>query len=126
MTASKAKPKVNDRERVLTQSVLAAAEGLQLRDKDLASVLGVSPSMVTNYRRHGAVLDEGKTPFHLGMAFIRIFRSLAGIVGTKPEHLRGWFHSENRDLGGMPAQLVTTPQGLYLTLQYLDANRAII
>ncbi len=126
MAKPKVKPKSNDRERVLTQSVLAAAEGLQLRDKDLAAVLGVSPSMVSNYRRHGAVLDEDKTPYHLGIAFIRIFRSLAGIVGTRPEHLRGWFHSENRDLGGTPSVLVTKPEGLYLTLQYLDANRAVI
>ena len=126
MPKAKVKPQASERERVLTEAVLAAAGELNLWDKDLAAVLGVSASKVSGLRKPGHYLEEGKTEFHFALAFVRIYRSLAGIVGTEPKHLAGWLHSDNQDLGGKPSELIREPQGLYLTLQYLDASRAVI
>lgn len=122
----KAKASGAERALVLSQAVLETAQLLGMKDKTLADVIGVSPGMISNLRHHGATLEEGKHPFEMALALIRVYRSLAGIVGPQEQHLRGWFNANNADLGGIPAELVRKPQGLFTTLTYLDSHRAVI
>ena len=122
----KAEKVASDRERVLTHAVLKTAEHLAMRDRDLAEVLGLSPGMISKMRNHGATLEDNRHPFQLAAALVRVYRSLAGIVGQEPAHIRAWFHAPNRDLDAAPADLVRHPQGLFTTLQYLDSHRAVI
>ncbi|MBB3048901.1 transcriptional regulator with XRE-family HTH domain [Litorivivens lipolytica] len=122
----KVKATKSERAAVVAEAVLETAHLLGMKDKTLAEVLGLSPGMVSNLRHGKAELEEGKHPFEMAVALIRIYRSLAGIVGLQEKHLRGWFNAHNADLGAVPAELVRKPQGLFTTLTYLDSHRAII
>jgi hypothetical protein len=59
------------------------------------------------------------------MLFIRLFRSLDAIVGSR-EAARNWLNSENLALSGKPVDLIKTSEGLVRTLHYLDASRGRI
>lgn len=116
---------VSDRERALTDAVLKTAELLNMKDREMAEVLGLSAGMISKMRKDDAALKERRHPFHMATALVRIYRSLAGIVGHDVQHIQAWFHAPNRDLDATPAELVRTPQGLFHTLQYLDNHRVL-
>jgi hypothetical protein len=105
---------------VLTKATLRAAASLDLTNAALAAALGVSGASVS---RLGATREirpdspEGER----ALLFLRAFRSLDALLGGGAA--RTWFHAENKDLGGVPARLVRSVEGLVNVLQYLDALR---
>lgn len=109
-----------ERREVLTKAVLRAAEKLTLSNTQLAGVLGVSPSTVSRMRE--APLNKPKST-ELGLLFVRVYRSLIGVVDSDQAAAQ-WMNSHNRRLGGQPADLIQTVTGLFRTLEYLDAMRA--
>jgi len=108
---------------VLTKATLRAASLLDLTDAQLARVLGLSPASVSRLRR-ARVIDPRSKEGEFAILFVRMYRSLDGLLGGTQEALRGWFHSLNHHLGGVPAELVQTIQGLVNVIEYLDAMRA--
>src|SRR5262245_24679896 len=106
---------------VLTRAALRAAERLGLAQKDLASLLGVSPSTVSRFGQRP--LDPRTKEGELALLFVRLYRSLDALVGGQDEAARSWMHSDNDHLGGPPARLVHTVTGLVHVLEYLDAMR---
>ena len=57
------------------------------------------------------------------MLFIRCYRALFALTGGDSKQMTHWMHTENRHIGGVPAQQVKTVQGLITVLEYLDAIR---
>jgi hypothetical protein len=51
-----------------------------------------------------------------------MFRSLDALLGDT-ESCRKWLHAENTHLGGVPAELVRSAEGLVHVIRYLDAMR---
>ena len=45
-------------------------------------------------------------------------------VGNDAAKVAAWMGSYNRALNGIPRELIESPQGLVMTLQYVDAMRA--
>lgn len=109
---------------VLTKATLRATDMLHLSGGELAQVLGVSPSTVTRYRANTAVIAPGSKPGQLALLLVRVFRSLDPLVGSGDGERKAWMQSRHKVLGGVPAQLVLTPDGLVKTLDYLDGMRA--
>lgn len=106
---------------VLTRATRRAAERLDLTQKDLAQIIGVSPATVS--RLPHRPLDPAAKEGELAVLFVRMFRSLDALVGGNVDSARKWLHAENRHLGGVPAQLIQTVAGLVDVVEYLDAMR---
>jgi hypothetical protein len=106
---------------VLTRAALRAAERLGLAQKELASLLGVSPSTVSRFGQRP--LDPRSKEGELAVLFVRLYRSLDALVGGQDEAARRFMHADNSHLGGPPARLVQTVTGLVHVLEYLDAMR---
>src|SRR5688572_30298111 len=84
--------------RVLTQATVRAAARLDLAQKNLAAVLGVSTSTVSRFAQHP--LDPRSKEGELAMLFVRVYRNLNAMVGGQDKTARDWMHAENTHLDG--------------------------
>lgn len=107
---------------VLTKGVLSAAGRLGLRSRQLAAIIGASEASVSRLHR-GRAIDPASKEGELALLFLRMFRSLDALFGGDEAQARAWLHAANRHLAGVPAERVTTVQGLVDVVQYLDAMR---
>jgi predicted XRE-type DNA-binding protein len=105
----------------LTKAARRAAERLDLSQKELAAILGVSASTVS--RLSGKPLDPRSKEGELAVLFVRLYRSLDALLGGSAEACRLWLHAGNRHLGGVPAEMLRTVTGLVHVIEYLDAMR---
>jgi hypothetical protein len=110
-----------DKAAVLTKAVLRAGDLLQLTQRDLSRVIGVSESSVS--RMPERRIDPRSKEGELSRLFLRVFRSLSLLVGGDLEKCRAWLRAPNRHLGAVPADLLPSVTGLIHVLEYLDALR---
>jgi transcriptional regulator with XRE-family HTH domain len=108
---------------VLTKALERAAERLGFTDREVAAVLGVSPSSVSRLFHGTRTIDPESKEGELALVFLRVFRSLDGLLGGDGEQSRRWLRAYNRHVAGVPADLVQTAQGLVRVADYLDALR---
>src|SRR5262245_31283 len=64
----------------LTKATVRAAEKLDLSNRLLAAVIGVSEPSVSRMKKGEFQLERGQKPFELGVLFVRLYRSLDAIV----------------------------------------------
>jgi transcriptional regulator with XRE-family HTH domain len=107
---------------VLAQAVMRAAALLDLTQKQLAAILGVSEASVSRLER-GRGIEPTTKEGELAALFLRMWRSLDALVGGEDEKARAWFHAENDHLRGAPAERVQNVTGLVDVADYLDAMR---
>jgi uncharacterized protein (DUF2384 family) len=106
--------------------VVRAAEFLGVNQAALAETLGMSRATASRLVAGAYVLDPTrKKEWELALLFVRVFRSLDAVVGHG-EDARAWLTGPNNALGGRPADLVRSAEGLVRTVQYLDAARGRI
>ncbi len=109
----------------LTKAVLRAARALDLTQKQLACVLGVSEASVSRLGESRFVEPASKEG-ELAALFLRVYRSLDALVGGDATAARTWMHAGNLHLGGEPAELVQDVLGLVRVTEYLDAMRGTL
>jgi transcriptional regulator with XRE-family HTH domain len=107
---------------VLTRAVERAAGAFDLSNRELAAVLGVSPSSLSRLARGRRIRPESKEG-ELALLFLRVFRGLDALLGGDAESCRRWLRSYNHHLAGIPAELLRTVTGLVGVAEYLDAMR---
>ena len=122
MTLAAARRPAADPRAVLTKATLAAAERLDLRNRQLAAIIGTSEASVSRLSS-GRALDPETKEGELALMFLRLYRSLDALVGVDDDNSRTWLHSRNDHLGGIPADRIRTVEGLVDVVQYLDAMR---
>jgi len=110
---------------VVTKAVKRAAERLELPNRVLAGVLGLSEATVSRMGAGTYHLDAGTKPFELAVLFLRLFRSLDGITGGDTAVACSWLRNENTALGATPIALIDSVHGLVNVVAYLDARRAL-
>ncbi|HSD11235.1 MAG TPA: MbcA/ParS/Xre antitoxin family protein [Candidatus Binatia bacterium] len=111
-----------DPEAVLAKAALSAARCLGLTNRDLARILGTSEASVSRLHRQRA-LRRGSRESELAALFVRLFRSLDTLTGGDEAKARAWYDAPNAHLGGVPAERVSSVEGLVSVVQYLDAMR---
>lgn len=111
---------------VLSKATVRAAEQLDVRQAQLARVLGLSAATTSRLAAGTWLLAPDSKPWELAAAFVRLYRSLAAITGGKTQAMRDWLHCDNDALGGEPAKRILTAEGLFHVVQYLDAARGRI
>jgi hypothetical protein len=107
---------------VLAKAVLAAAERLGLRSRQLALVIGSSEASVSRLSRQRGLDPESKEG-ELALLFLRVYRSLDALVGGDDAKAREWIATPNTHVGGVPMSRMSTVEGLVDVVQYLDAMR---
>lgn len=108
---------------VLAKALERAAGRLRVSDRELAAVLGVSPSSVSRTSRGRRTIEPASKEGELALLFLRVYRSLDGLLGGDAESCRRWLRAYNDHLAGVPAELLQTAQGLVRVAEYLDALR---
>lgn len=111
---------------VLSKATVRAAEQLDVRQAQLAKVLGLSAATASRLAAGSWLLQQDSKAWELAAAFVRLYRSLAAVTGGKTQAMREWLHSGNDALGGEPAQRILTAEGLFHVVRYLDAARGRI
>jgi uncharacterized protein (DUF2384 family) len=107
----------------LSKAVVRAAEFLGVNQAALAETLGLSRATASRLVAGAYVLEPArKKEWELAVLFVRVFRSLDAVVGHG-EQARVWMTGPNLALGGRPADLMRSAEGLVRTVQYLDAAR---
>jgi len=107
---------------VVAKAVLAAAQRLGLRDRQLAAIIGSSEASVSRLRS-GRGLDPASKEGELALLVIRLYRGLDALVGGDDAAARAWLHADNSHVNGVPVQRITSVEGLVDVVQYLDAMR---
>ena len=114
-------------EAVLSKAVVRAATQLDLRQTQLARMLGLSAASASRLTSGAWQIRADSKSWELATAFVRLYRSLSAITGGQPQAMRDWLHSGNDALGGgAPADRIVTAEGLIHVVQYLDAARGRI
>jgi hypothetical protein len=113
-----------DPARVLTKAALRAADLLEIPQRTLADIIGVSASTISRAANGGAPVDPDSKAGELARLWVRVFRSLDAIVGSNDVAARAWLNSTNAAFAGeKPVDRLRTAEGLILVLQYLDSAR---
>ena len=110
---------------VVTKAVLRVAALLDIAQKDLARILGLSEATVSRLVAGKLLVDSSRKEGELALLLVRVFRSLDALVGDDGK-ARAWFHAKNSHLGGVPAERVRSIEGLVHVAEYLDAMRGQI
>jgi uncharacterized protein (DUF2384 family) len=113
-----------DAARVLTKAALRAADLLEVSQRTLAEIIGVSAATVSRAANGGAPIDPDSKAGELARLWVRVFRSLDAIVGSNDAAAQAWLNSANTAFGGAkPIDRVRSAEGLIHVLHYLDAAR---
>ena len=112
--------------RTLSRAAIRAAQLLGLTQAELAPILGVSRATVSRMAAGEYPLSDGQKSWELAALFVRLFRSLDALVGSKDEQAKAWLNSENAALGATPRELISKAEGLVCVVHYLDSVRGRI
>ncbi len=109
-------------EAVLAKAVLKAAAQLGLKQAELASVLGMHRTAISRLKSH-PTLDPQSKQGELALLLIRIARALFALTGGDNDWIKHFMHTPNKVTGGVPAEQITSIQGLMRVLQFVDGVR---
>lgn len=109
----------------LSKAVARSAERLSISQPLLAQILGVSPATVTRFYAGDYHLEPSRKEWECARLFVRLFLSLASIVGDE-NTARQWLFSENRALNARPIDLIGHAEGLERVTCYLEDSRGPI
>ena len=110
----------------LSKATIRAAQKLGLRNRVLASVIGLSEATISRMSKDDFVLSHDSKSFELSAMFVRLFRGLDAIVGGDETVAKAWLANPNTALGDAPVSLIQSVTGLVNVVQYLDSRRARI
>jgi uncharacterized protein (DUF2384 family) len=111
---------------IVTKAVLRAADRLNVTNKVLARVIGVSEATVSRMKKGDYPLQAGTKPFELAVLFVRLYRSLDAVVGGDERVAGAWLSNPNVALQDRPLELIQSISGLTDVIQYLDSRRAVV
>jgi uncharacterized protein (DUF2384 family) len=109
---------------IVAKAALRAADRLDVTNKLLAKIIGVSEATVSRMRRGEYPLEN--KPFELAIMFIRLYRSLDAVIGGDDVVAKAWLRNKNSALKEAPIDLIQSVSGLTDVIQYLDARRAVV
>ena len=111
---------------VLTKAVLRAASNLDIPNRILGAVLGLSEATVSRARNGRKEIEPSEKAFELGALFVRLYRSLDAIAGGDDAVSTRWLRNRNAALNAVPLDMIQSVQGLIGVIQYLDSRRAVL
>ena len=107
---------------VLAKALMNAAGQLGLKQAELASVLGIHRTAISRLKQNPSLSPQTKQG-ELALMLIRIARALFALTGGDQDWMRHFMRAPNQITGVIPAEQITSIQGLVSVLQYVDAIR---
>lgn len=107
---------------VLAKAVLRAAAQLGLKQADLAAVLGMHRTAISRLKQNPS-LDPASKQGELALLLIRVARALFALTGGDQDWMQHFMRTHNTATQGVPAQQISSVQGLVTVLQFVDAVR---
>lgn len=107
---------------VLAKAVLNAAEQLELKQTQLAAILGVHRTAISRLKSNPE-LDPSSKQGELALLLIRIYRALYALAGGDLDWMRHFINTPNLVTGGVPVQQIESITGLVSVVNFLDALR---
>lgn len=111
-----------DSAQVLTKAVLKAADLWDLKQDELAALLGTSTASVSRLGSGQRTIDP-KKEYQLAALVVRVFRSLDSLMGGDSAKAASWLRSQNHHLRGVPLELMKSITGIVNVAEYLDGMR---
>ena len=111
------------REQVVSKAVLKAMELMGISGNDMPKIIGHSSSFFSRLRKQNATFKKSDKTWELAILFLRLFKSLDTLSGGHDEYAKGWLHSQNLHLKGIPFEIIQQTEGLIRVIQYLDSMR---
>lgn len=111
-----------DKKVVLAKAVLSAAEQLDLKQVQLAAILGVHRTAISRLKNNPE-LDPASKQGELALLLIRLSRALYALTGGDTDWMRHFLNTPNRVTGGIPVEQIESISGLVSVLQFVDAIR---
>ncbi len=108
---------------LISKAFLRACALLELKQKDMASILGRSEPTISRLARNNLFLSPDGKDGEIALLFLRMYRSLDALLGGNEGNARAWFNAVNHGLNGSPRDLVKSLEGLIHVVDYLDAMR---
>lgn len=108
----------------LSKAVVRAAHRLGVKNRVLATIIGLSEATVSRMSKNEFTLARDSKSFELSVMFVRLFRALDAIVGGDEAVAKAWLMNGNTALSDAPINLIQTVSGLVNVVQYLDSRRA--
>lgn len=119
----KARPEPLSDAAVLSKATVRAAKLLDLTQRDVAAVLGVSEATASRLFAGKYLLSPDRAKeWELARLLVRLFRSLDALWGHE-ETARAWLAGDNLALAARPRDLVRSVEGMVRVVSYLDAAR---
>lgn len=110
---------------VLAKAFLNVGEQLGLKQQDLAEVIGVDRTAISRLKT-SLSLDPQSKKGEIALLLIRLARALFVLTDGDTRWMRKFMHSHNKMTGGVPAEQISSIQGLMTVLRYVDAMRGKI
>lgn len=111
-----------DPKSVLAKALLNAADQLNLKQAQLAAILGVHRTAISRLKTNPE-LDPKSKQGELALLLIRLYRSLYALTGGDVMWMQHFLNSPNRVTGGIPSLQIQSITGLVTVIQFLDAVR---
>jgi hypothetical protein len=114
-----------EKKAIIRKALIKASKILDLNQKDLSLIIGFSESKASRLCTNNTYIEPDCKEWDLALLFLRMFRSLDTLFGGNEKQCCLWLHAHNRDLRGIPKELIKNVVGLVEVTQYLDAYRGL-
>lgn len=111
-----------DQKMILAKAVLNAAEQLDIKQVQLAAILGVHRSTIKRLKVTPH-LDPTSKQGELALLFIRIYRGLFALADGDADWMRHFMNTPNRVIGGIPVKQIESINGLVAVLEFVDSYK---
>jgi putative toxin-antitoxin system antitoxin component (TIGR02293 family) len=109
---------------ILSRAVVRAAHLLELSQREIAAILGVSEATASRlFAGKYRLAPERTKEWELARLFLRFYRSLDALWGHEAS-AHAWLTSPNLALNARPLDLLVSIEGLVRVVNYLDAARS--
>lgn len=113
-------PTLEEMQTAVSAMVCRLIDRFDLRAGDVARILGVSASYMTNLRRGDAVLTIDSHPYQNAVLFLRTLESVNSMLGSS-DAVQQYLTHKHAHLGAVPLQMMTTPEGLVDVTRYVES-----
>lgn len=106
---------------VVRKAVCRMADRVRLRGKDLAEILGVSPSYVSKMRKATAAPAVHSHPFENALLLIRTLDALWSFIADE-QGVNSYLYNPHQALGQIPIEKMKHPEGLVDMTRYVESK----
>jgi hypothetical protein len=123
MTISLTHEQIGEANAVLTKAVSRIASLWNLKNRELASILGVSEASASRLISGQFAISHRSKEGEIALLLIRLFRGLDAYLGGHKENQVAWLRAPHSVFGTSPIEKIQQLEGLVFAVHYMDDIR---